>query len=202
MPDLSIQARPAFAGLMTPGRHGRTQGEAGVTLREVEGLGMASVIARKGRAADCAAALRRALALDLPVTPRCAGTGDLRILWAGPGQWMARGTALDSDALAERLAQALGGSASVAAQGDGRAVLRIGGPRARDTLAKGLALDLHESVFKPGDVALTSIMHMGVHFWEVDAAPTYEIALFRSFAGSFWHWIAGAAAEFGCEVEE
>ena len=201
MPDMTMQARPAFAGLMSPGRHGRAVGEAGVTLCEVEGLGMASVIARKGRAADCAAAMRRAFALDLPVTPRCTGAGDLRILWAGPGQWMARGTALHSDALAERLAQALSGSASVAAQGDGRAVLRIAGSRARDTLAKGLALDLHESVFKPGDVALTSIMHMGVTIWQVDAAPTYEIALFRSFAGSFWHWISGAAAEFGCEVE-
>ena len=32
---------------------------------------------------------------------------------------------------------------------------------------------------------------MGVTLWQVDDAPTYDIAVFRSLAGSFWKWLDG-----------
>ena len=200
MSDIPVIMRPAIAGLAVPGRGGRAEGAAGVTLREITGVAAASLIARKGKAPDLAAAARRAFGLDPPETPRCAAAAGLTFLWAGPDQWMVRADGGDSDALAARLSQTFDGLASAAAQGDGRAALRVSGPRARDALAKGLPIDLHETVFKPGDVALSVVHHIGVHLWQVDDAPTYDIALFRSFAGSFWRWITVSSAEFGYDV--
>ena len=41
---------------------------------------------------------------------------------------------------------------------------------------------------------------MGVQLWQVDEAPSYDIALFRSVSASFWRWLTSSAAEFGYEV--
>lgn len=200
MSDGTLHSRSAFTGHATPGLYGAVAAAPGVTLCEVSGLAMASVIARKGQSAALAAAARRAFGVELPVTPRRAEAQGLALTWAGPQQWLASTGGGDSDALARELAAAFTGLASVTAQGDGRAVLRLSGPRARDTLAKGLPVDLHESVFKPGDTALSLIAHMGVQITQLDVAPTYEIALMRSFAGSFWHWLTLSAGEYGYEA--
>jgi sarcosine oxidase subunit gamma len=85
----------------------------------------------------------------------------------------------------------------VSDQSDGYAVLRLGGRDVRSMLAKGIAVDLHPRVFRTGDAAVTQIAHMGVMLWQLDDRPTYEIAVFRSLAGSFWHWMAASAEEFG-----
>ena len=94
----------------------------------------------------------------------------------------------------------LKGFASVSDQSDGRAVVRLAGPRVRDVLAKGLPIDLHPTVFGAGSAATSVIALMGVTLWQVDDAPTYDIAVFRSLAGSFWKWLTDSAAEFGYEV--
>jgi len=107
---------------------------------------------------------------------------------------MAEGT--DGAAFEARLRAALAGLASVSDQSDGRVVVRVGGPRARDTLAKGLPIDLHPRAFKPGDAAVSVVAHIAVHLWQIDPAPTYELAVPRSFAASFCDWLAAAAAEF------
>ena len=41
---------------------------------------------------------------------------------------------------------------------------------------------------------------IGVQIWQIDETPTYEIAVFRGFARSFWHFLTEAAAEYGCEI--
>jgi methylglutamate dehydrogenase subunit D len=198
--DAAILIRSAFAGLATPGRFGADTGAPGVTLREITGLAMASAIARKGQGAALALATKRAFGVELPAAPRRVETPTFAFTWAGPQQWLVSAGGGDSDALAQRLAALFTGLAAVSAQGDGRAALRISGPRARDTLAKGLPLDLDASVFAPGNTALSLIMHVGVQITQIDAAPTYEIMLPRSFAGSFWHWLTLSAGEYGYEV--
>jgi sarcosine oxidase subunit gamma len=88
----------------------------------------------------------------------------------------------------------------VCGQSDGRSVVRVAGPRARDTLAKGVPIDLHPRAFQPGDAAVTVVNHIGVHFWQLDAVPSYEFCVFRSFAPSFWQWLATAAGEFDADM--
>lgn len=195
MPDLI--PRSAFIGL--PGRSGRTEGEPGVTVRPRDELALARVIARKGRADDLAAAVRSRYALDLPTTPKRVEQGGLAFIWSGPGQWLA--VAEDRRDLARELAETIGAFAAVSDQSDGLAVLRISGPRARDALIKGVGLDLHPRAFAPGDAAVTVIAHVGAQLWQLDDQPSYEIAIYRSFAGSLWRWLEASAAEFGCAVE-
>ena len=195
MPDLA--PRSAFIGL--PVRSGRAEGEPGVTVRPRDGLALARVIARKGRADDLAAAIRSRYGLDLPVTPKRVTQGGLAVIWSGPGQWLA--VAEDGRDLALELSKAIGAFAAVSDQSDGLAVLRVSGPRARDALIKGVGLDLHPRAFGPGDAAVTVIAHVGAQLWQLDDRPTYEIAAYRSFAGSLWRWLEASAAEFGCAVE-
>lgn len=38
--------------------------------------------------------------------------------------------------------------------------------------------------------------------WQVDQMPTYDIAVSRSFAGSFWHWLETSAATVGFAVTD
>jgi methylglutamate dehydrogenase subunit D len=98
------------------------------------------------------------------------------------------------------LAPPLGECATIVDQSHARTLLRISGPRVRDALAKGVAIDLHPSEFRTGDTAATSVAHIGVQFWQHDAAPTYVFCVARGYAGSFWDWLAVSAAEYGLEV--
>jgi sarcosine oxidase subunit gamma len=41
---------------------------------------------------------------------------------------------------------------------------------------------------------------MGVQIWQVDDAPSYDLAIFRSVSASFWRWLTASAAEFGYQV--
>jgi heterotetrameric sarcosine oxidase gamma subunit len=95
------------------------------------------------------------------------------------------------------LAARLAGIASVSDQSSGYAVLRIGGSASRDLLSRGAFIDFHPARFGPGSAAVAVIAHIGVILWQIDDAPTYEVALFRSYAASFWHWIEATSAGMG-----
>jgi sarcosine oxidase subunit gamma len=175
--------------------------DAGVFVHERTDYALAIVLARRGQTADLARRVS-VWGIALPERPIRSSQGALAFSGLGPGRWLATlddGAASPhgGNAWARSLARDLTGYASVCDQTDGYAVLQIGGPKARAVLAKGTTVDLHPRVFRAGDVAVTQIAHIGVMLWQLDDQPTYEIAAFRSFAGSFWHWLAGSAAEFG-----
>lgn len=175
-----------------PGRYGKADGRPGVKVyaRRI-GL-LASVIARRGAAKTLAATLERELDGDV-----------LTVLGIGPGHWWIESAS--SARSADDLQTMFQGSASVFDLTDSRVVLEIGGPRIRDALAKMLPIDLHPSVFRTGDVAVTIASHIGVTLWRMaDAqtadAPQYRLAVARSYFGSFWRGFVASAAEYGCEV--
>lgn len=192
------QPRSAWGGAVRAGRHGTAQGPAGIRLTPRGGFGLATLIAAEGKEADLQAALTKCLGLSLPEAGAAHLEGERGLIWSAPGQWLA--VAPSPHALRE-LPDALRGIAAVTDQSDSRALVRVSGPQARAMLAKGVAVDLHPRAFGPGRAAVTSIAHIGVQLWQRDAGPTYDIAVARSFAGSFWHWLEHAAAEFGTEVE-
>ena len=76
----------------------------------------------------------------------------------------------------------LGGSAvDVSAQ---RIILRLRGPRVRDVLAKGCAIDLHPRVFGRGCSAQTTLGRAGVVLLALcDAGDDYLVFVRSSFAG-------------------
>ena len=200
MSDRSLRPVSALAGVAAPGRYGKNDGAPAVTIAERRGFGIATVAARKGQAAALKTAVTEAYGVALPDDSRVAQGQQVNFVGYGPGQWLAVSESLTGEALARDLAARLKGLASISDQHGGRTVLRLSGPRARDVLAKGLPIDLHPRGFAPGNAATSTISLMGVQLWQVDDAPTYDIALFRSVSESFWRWLTASAAEFGYEV--
>jgi methylglutamate dehydrogenase subunit D len=198
--DLALLPCSALDRVLVPGHYGAEGEVPGVTVAEATGVALASVMARKGKTTELCARVRERFATELPMTPRRVADGPVHFIWAGPGRWLAQAPNQPPATFESNLREALSGLASVTSQSDGRTIIRIGGPKARDALAKGVPLDLDPSVFGPGDTAMTTVAHINVHFWQCDAAPTYDFAVFRSFAGSFCEWFLDAAAEFGVLV--
>ena len=185
MASLALSERSPLSGLAVPGRYGRRDGAAALVIEE-RAMAAASVIARRGKAEACAAAI--------------AAGGPAAFAGVGPGRWIATAEGADPATFIAELRARLNPVAAVIDQSDARLVLRLSGPRVRDVLAKGVSIDLHPSVFKPGDVATTLVAHIGVQIDMLDDAPTYLVAAPRSTAGSFWSWLTASAAEFGYEI--
>jgi methylglutamate dehydrogenase subunit D len=188
-----LASRSAFAGLLAP----VGPPPAGVVVAECIGLGLAVVELRKGRATEFFARVEALYGLSPPRGPHRADAGGIAFLGVGPNRWLA--VSESGAGFTEDLALALDGLASVIAQTDGLAVLRIAGPRARAAFAKGLPIDLDPAVFAVGDVASSILAHIAVTIWRTDEA-SYDIAVPRSFVGDFGRWLVESAAEFGLAV--
>lgn len=201
MPDRRVKTLLPFARTRLPGRFGRRHGIAGVNVRDASNVEVAAITARRGMARALAEQVRRAFGVDLPQIPLRVGNGALSITWSGPDRWLAIRTgsvpalpALFRDAALARLA-------TIVDQSHGLAILAVSGPRVRETLAKGFSIDLHPRVFRTGHTAMTTVSHIAVQITQIADDPVFEIAIARSFAESFWHWLEASAAEFGLEVQ-
>lgn len=158
-----------------------------VEIQERGGLGLATLMA--GKAID-RAALGARLGLDLAAGAKLSKAGALSLVGVGHEVWLA----VQEDARPEwarGLAEAVKGLAWVSDQSSGYRVLRFSGPGAGALLQKGVYIDLDPDAFPVGSAAVTAIAHIGVTLWKVDA-DRFDLALFRSYAGSFSHWIESA----------
>jgi sarcosine oxidase subunit gamma len=148
---------------------------------------------------------RDALGADLPVEPNQASAGDTAIvLWLAPDEWLITCPTDDVAALITAIRRATGGHhASITDVSDARTVIRISGPRGRDLLAKGCALDLHARVFPIGAVEQGILAKANVilhHIAEtagedgVDGS-VFDVYVARSMTEYLWLWLMDAAAE-------
>lgn len=189
MASQSLAARSAFTKMLPAAARE-------LSIEPRENLTLAGLAVAKDRLQDLLSAISDVYGVTLPLEPRRVVGKDIAFLWAGPGQWLAvaeRGPGRD---LEVELKPKLAGLAAVVDHSDGRVVVRVSGARARDVLAKGVPIDLHPRAFKTNDVTITHASHIGVILWQVNAQPTYDIAMFRSFSDSFLHWLHASAAEF------
>jgi len=177
--------------------HRRGDTTPGVMIAERADVAICSLIARRGAIDRLAHCVQSTFKLELPRTPRHKGDGAIAFAWAGPDQWLALAERTTGPAWEQRLREAVGDAAAIIDQSHGRTLIRVAGPRARDTLAKGVLIDLHPNAFGPGCVAGTVISYIGVHFWQIDATPAYELSVAGSFALALLEWLDEAAAEFG-----
>ncbi|MBV1705375.1 MAG: hypothetical protein KGQ28_11280, partial [Hyphomicrobiales bacterium] len=165
---------------------------------------LAAILGRRGDPAPTLAAARRGFAIDLPRKPRAVegASGSVKsatFLWAGPDRWLALARPRPTgDWLAAFHGGGLGGPALVDLTG-GRGWISIAGPRARDALARLVAVDLDPRVFAPGDVALTALAHMPATLWRPEAGDGFEALFDRSMAGSIWRALEHSCAAFGMD---
>ena len=165
------------------GRHG-VSGAEGVTLTERRGLAMAQVNGAPER--------------DGPVRLASQTSGDVTLLWTGPGQWFAISERASPEELVAHLEGRLSSSdATVTDLSHARTVVRIAGDVWRDLLAKGCPADV--DAMASGDCVASLLGHFTVviHCVADDAADVY---VFRSFGASLWDWLRGGAEEFGYTV--
>jgi sarcosine oxidase subunit gamma len=168
-----------------------------VLVRERADLAIHFVAARDGQAAALSEAVSASIGLGLPDPSRRCELGELSAVSIGPEQWLLLMPLRRAGDMGQALRTACAGLATLVEVGDGRGVIEVSGPRARDALAKGIPVDLHPRAFGPGRTASTMAGLIDMTLSQIDDAPTFQIILFRSLAGSFWHWLDGAAAEFG-----
>jgi heterotetrameric sarcosine oxidase gamma subunit len=201
MAEIRLKARSPFAGLLKPGRHGAQGGAAGVSVSERAGLALCVISAGANKVSEVAAKMASVTGLDLPMGSERISKNGFALIGTAPGQWLAVAESKETRALPAMLGVALKGHATVVDLSDGKAVLRISGPRARDALAEGCSLDLHPRVFKPGNAATTPVALIDCVIWQVDETPTYDLAVPTSYAESFWSWLTASAAEYGYTVK-
>ncbi len=171
-------------------------GLPGVNVRE-RAPQIATIIAR-GPLVEFAQRLKEALRVEPAPGSKTSSSGNIVLVATGPCAWLALSEGTDN--LVNTLRQGLGETAAITDQSSGYAVLRIAGPKARATFEKGLGVDLHPRAFQTGDAASSSCAHLNVVIWQIDAEPTYDVAVPRSFAAAFCHWLTESAAEFGLKV--
>ena len=190
------KAASAFGELLESSEQSR----AGIRVCERR-LQMATIMVYKGQRGALSARLLEKYGLQSPDGPRRVANGTAALVGLGPRTFLFQREA--GSALEPELAQALGDTAAVTDQSDAYAVVRLSGPRVREILEKCVSIDLHDRVFAPGRVASTSCAHLGVIVWRLDdeaGLARFEMAVFRSFARSLWHFVEESAAEFGLAI--
>ena len=140
-----------------------------------------------------------ALGVDLPTAPNTwvpAGTG--RAVWLGPDEWLLVAPPGGERHLERRIREAAGEEpVSVTDVSAQHTTLLVSGPRARDLLAHGCALDLHPRAFGPGRCARTRLGRTQAVLIARDTHRAGFWVLVRaSFATYLTDWLLDAATEY------
>lgn len=184
MVDHRLAPRSALAGQTGP------LSVAGRVLSEVAGLAMVSVAARSNE--DAAVADRLAVLTGAPVPEpgRCIGDASLRILWAGPGQWLVIARASEWPGLAAMLRDSTDGKASIVPQDDGWTCMAMEGHDLDNVLERLTPLDTR--AMAAGHASRTPIHHVGVFLLCIEPGRCVHILAPRSYAQSVHHALADA----------
>lgn len=179
----------------------RTQG-AQVTFNELAFHTMTSIRVQPGSPAY----LRISENIGAPLPVACGQTAVVNghtSFWLGPDEWLvvSNAPAPAHDPLSELLLGALGGNhGAVVDVSANFTIVEITGAKARSVLEKGCPVDLHPTAFAPGHAVLTTVGHIPVLLWQVDA-HTYRLFPRASFADYLTRWLLDAASEYdGPEV--
>ena len=161
----------------------------GIKISKREDVAMTHVALRRGAQSELEKRASALFGTALPPTARAVeGAGKL-VVWAGPEQWLVVEPKSGGKDPSAELAEALKGVASVVDVGDSRVLFRVEGQKATEVLIPGMAIDFHDQVFKPGDVAITHASHLGVIVWRLPDGKGYEFACARTYAVAFSQWL-------------
>jgi sarcosine oxidase subunit gamma len=148
-----------------------------------------------GPATDAVTAV---LGVTTPTRPNTWVRGNRgSVIWLGPDEWLVVSelAALETQETDLRAAVTPHGGAAVDVSGQ-RVSLTLRGRHVRDVLAKGCALDLHPSVFRPGSSAQTTLGLAGVVLLAGDDPDELTVLVRQSFANYLADWLIDATEEF------
>jgi len=173
-------------------------GDSGLALRELPFLAQLNVRADLDDTL-LAHALAAALGCALPTEPNtvATGSGERRVLWLGPDEWLVVAPAGEEPALERELRAAMAGRfGAVTDVSANRTTLELAGARVREVLMTGCALDLHPRAFGPGRCAQTTLARAQA-IVERSGADAFRLYVRPSFAGYVVTWLLDAIAGLG-----
>ncbi len=205
MVELNWIATTPLSRIYVAGRHGVKESAAGLTLAELGDFELVQVMARRGMWSAAGQACKEAYGKAAPARPQAIEADGALLIWSGPDQFLVLSArAAGGNSAMGTARSAFAGMASLSEQSDGRSLIRVAGPRARDMLAKVCSLDLHPAVFPDGAAAATSIDHTSVNLWrgkDDGGAAVFYLLVFSTFAESLWHTLLDSGAEYGITVD-
>jgi len=144
------------------------------------------------------AATLKLLGCEPPSAPNTVvDSGDYRIYWLGPDEWLIMTPAGQQDELKAKLHKALSGVfSSVVDNTSGLTTLHITGDNAAALLATDCPLDLHAREFKAGQCAQTRLAKATMTLSPLADETGFEVIIRRSFADYLLLWLQDAAVAF------
>jgi sarcosine oxidase subunit gamma len=166
-------------------------------IEEKPFLGFINLRGRADNTAFLAGAIK-VLGCEPPTTANTVvDSGDYRIYWLGPDEWLIKTPAGRQDELRQALLKALDGVfCSVVDNSSGLTTLHITGEYSAALLATDCPLDLHPREFKPGQCAQTRLAKAGMTLSPLPDHAGFEVIIRRSFADYLLLWLQDAALAF------
>lgn len=161
-----------------------------LAISELSELSVTHVAARRGATAALDGVVRTTLGVALPTSPRAVESAGVMIIWAGPDQWLIVQRREGNKDASEQLATSFRELASVVDVSDSRTIFRIAQPRPTDALIRRMGIDFQDDVFRPGDVAITHVSHLGVMVWRLPDGGGYDFACARTYSRDFLDWLS------------
>jgi heterotetrameric sarcosine oxidase gamma subunit len=194
----------ALRGTLRAGRSGVLASAPGVQVSEAQPTAMFQISG--AFASDESHGVSSLFApVELPEPLHCTSGEGVRLLWNGPGRFLATIDSTAPNAIVDALldgekvgSKNLGEIACVDVS-HAWSVLRVQGPSAHDLLAKGCAVDLEQmraDACRPTAVGRFDVLLCCV------ADDGFDLFVARSLAQSFADWLLRAGAEFGVTVCE
>lgn len=165
-----------------------------ITIAENDGLSLASVAARRGKAKDCHKVLKKLLGA-VPGPGRAQLHEPEAGFWMGPDQWMIGAPLESHEDLAETLKGLLGDAASVTEQTGAWVCFDITGPAMKDMCERLCSVPIRQ--MEAGDTQRTVIHHLGCFVIRRAADDHIRILGPRASARTLHHALVTTARALG-----
>jgi sarcosine oxidase subunit gamma len=164
--------------------------EKNAAISERTEVFVTQVAARRGSRSSLDDLAHATFGTSLPFTPRVIEAAGVLIVWAGPDQWLiiqGREAGIDQ---CSQLAKIFNGLASVVDVTDSRTIFRLSASRPSNALSRSMGIDFDDGAFRPGDVAITHVGHLGIIVWRLPDGSGYDFACARTYSRDFLDWLS------------